>query len=146
MTKGINNMQDTVSTPATRPPSRPAGSRNKRTLFVKSLFTEDDDKVKAIVETAIQRAIYSDADFAKLVLARIAPEPKGRLVQFDKPPLKSLRDISEAIAAVATAISEGRITIEEGEKMASLLNKYAQPVIEEADLEARILLLEQERR
>jgi hypothetical protein len=34
----INN---TVSIPATRPPGRPAGSRNQRTLFVESLFSEN---------------------------------------------------------------------------------------------------------
>jgi hypothetical protein len=139
----INNAE---SIPATRPPGRPPGSRNHRTVFVEALFTEDAEKVRAIVETAIRKAIDGDADFAKLVLARIAPEPKGRLVQFDLPPLKNLRDISEAIAAVAQAIADGKLTIEEGEKMASLLNKYAQPVIEEAELERRILALEDERR
>jgi hypothetical protein len=50
------------------------------------LFTEDADKAKAIVAQAIQKAIEGGADFAKLVLERIAPAPRGRIVQFDVPP------------------------------------------------------------
>jgi hypothetical protein len=73
-TTAINNPE---SIPATRPAGRPLGSRNQRTIFVEAPFTDDAEKVKAIVNTAIQRAIEGDADFSQLVLARIAPEPEG---------------------------------------------------------------------
>ncbi len=141
--EAINNAENI---PSTRPPGRPPGSRNQRTVFVEALFSEDAEKVKAIVETAIRKAIDGDADFAKLVLARIAPESKGRLLSFDMPPLNTLQDVKEAIGAALSAVADGRLTIEEAEKFASLLNKYAQPVIEACDLEARILALEDERR
>jgi hypothetical protein len=143
----INNAESIPATvPATRPPGRPPGSRNRRTLFVESLFSEDTEKVRQIVETAIQRAIEGDADFAKLVLARIAPEPKGRRVEFELPRLNKLSDIKDAINAVLQAVADGALTIEEGEAMASVISKHAQPVIQEADLESRIMALESEQR
>jgi hypothetical protein len=44
------------------------------------------DAANAPVQTAIERAIDGDSDFAKIVFDRIAPPPKGRFTRMDAPP------------------------------------------------------------
>jgi hypothetical protein len=64
VTTSVINNAKSIPASATRPPGRPPGSRNQKTLFVESLFTEDAEKMKAIVAKAIEKAI--EADLAKI--------------------------------------------------------------------------------
>jgi hypothetical protein len=134
----INNAESIPATnlPATRPPGRPPGSRNQRTIFVESLFSEDAEKVKAIVAKAIEKAIEGDAGFAKLALDRIAPAPKGRLVRFGAPSGLGLKGIAAPFDSILAAIGDGYITIE-GTQLAKILEMQAK-ILAETDVEARL--------
>jgi hypothetical protein len=57
-------------------------------------------------------------------------------------PLNILADVQGAIAAVLEGVAAGQLTIEEGDMLASILERHGK-AIAEADLEARIAALEQ---
>jgi hypothetical protein len=119
----INNPE---TMPVKRTAGRPAGSRNRRTVFVESLFTKSTKDVKSIVATAIKRAIAGDADFAKLVLERISPVPKGRRVSFAWPVGLDAEGIGTAFDAVLAALGAGQVTVDEALQIANILKLKAE--------------------
>lgn len=58
---------------------RSIGSRNQRTVFVEALFSDDTEKVKAMVRQAIAKAIDGDVDFAKLIFRSDRSGAKGQI-------------------------------------------------------------------
>src|SRR5262249_21428943 len=116
----MGSKMDTEIIPAKRG-GRPIGSRNQRTVFVESLFSNDPEKVQAMVNTAVTKAIDGDADFAKIVFDRIAPAPKGRFIRMEWPTGLGLAGIATAYDSILAAIGEGLITISEGQELAKIL-------------------------
>jgi hypothetical protein len=78
-----------------------------------------------------------------VLLERIVPVRKGRPVKLTLPPVKTAADVVEAIGATVQAMADGEVTPEEAVTIASVL-EAKRKAIETADLEARIVRLEQQ--
>jgi hypothetical protein len=72
------------------------------------------------------------------------PPRKDRLVQFDLPPIRCLDDIALGMTSIVAAISEGKITPQEGELLSRILGEHAN-VMTTHDLEQRLAALEAKR-
>lgn len=119
-------------------PGRPAGSRNRVTEMAEKLMADDAaDVVRAVIEAARG----GDMTAARLVLDRIAPPRKGRSVSIDLPPVSTASDVAAAMGAVVAAVADGRLTPEEGQAVAALLESRRK-ILETEDLERRIAVLE----
>jgi hypothetical protein len=127
--------------PVKRQPGRPAGSRNRRTLFVESLFRKDAKELREIVATAIRLAREGNVDFAKLILDRVSPAPKGRFIRMGMPVGLGLVGIAAAYDSILAAIGDGLITISEGTELGKLLEMQAK-VLEASEIERRLKALE----
>jgi hypothetical protein len=121
---------------------RPVGSRNRRAVFVESLFQKNTKDVKAIVDKCIDRAKAGDPDFAKLVLDRIAPCRKGALLRFNLPPITCMADVLAGYAGLLMAVSEGHISSAEAVELSTVLDRMRQG-LESHDLDERIRRLEE---
>src|SRR5271169_5967517 len=104
------------------PSGRPPGSRNKVTLLVEGLL---EGEAEQLTRKAIELALEGDMQALRLCLERLMPPHKDRLVNFDLPPVRSLDEISLALAAVVEAISEGKLTPQEGEVLSRILDVQA---------------------
>ena len=80
----------------------------------------------------------------KLVLDRIWPPRKAQPVNVTLPPINSSQDVLAAIAAICTALGEGRLTPDEITALSSVVGRSIQ-VIEHQDFERRIAALEEAR-
>jgi hypothetical protein len=104
-------------------PGKPKGTRNRATQLVEKLLSKDINKVVEVVQAA---AKGGDMQAVKLILDRLAPPPKGRLVAFDLPPINTAADAETAIGAVLAAVAGGKLTIDEGERLASMIARKAE--------------------
>ena len=92
-------------------PGRPRGSRNSVNLMLDQVAEEG---VAAIVRKVVAAATEGDMPAARIVLSRTWSAPKGRPLQVELPDIRTPADLLAAHAAVATAVSDGRLTAQDG--------------------------------
>jgi hypothetical protein len=115
------------------------GTRHRATMLAEKLASND---LKEIVETVVKLAKEGDSAAYTALLNRLWVPPKGRLVAFHLPPIQTAADAEAAIGAVLAAVAGGKLTVDEGDKLASIVQRKAEAthlrVIEErlAELEA----------
>jgi hypothetical protein len=90
----------------------------------------------------IRPAKAGDTCALRLCLDRLMPPQRDRCVYFDLPPNANLEGISQGITSIAAAISEGKITPQEGEVLFRILSGHANIMVS-LDLERRVQKLEQ---
>ena len=94
------------------PSGRPQGSRNRATLLMEALL---EGEAEQLTRKVIELAKAGDTHALRLCLERLMPPGRDRLVSFDLPPLQSADDLSLGVASILQAVSEARITPQEGE-------------------------------
>jgi hypothetical protein len=104
-----------------------------------------EGELEGIVRAVIDEAKAGDTKAREILLARAWPPRKGRKVELDLPEVKTAADIAAALGAVTGAVSRGEITPEEGQAVAALL-EVTRKATETAELEARIVALEKEKK
>jgi hypothetical protein len=102
-------------------PGRPRGSRNAVNLMLDQVAEEG---VAAIVRKVMAAATEGDVSAARLVLSRAWAAPKGRPLQVELPAIDTPDDLLAAHAAVAAAVSDGRLTAQEGASLSTMLETH----------------------
>ena len=102
-------------------PGRPRGSRNAVNLMLDQVAEEG---VAAIVRKVMAAATEGDVSAARLVLSRAWTAPKGRPLQVDLPAIDTPDDLLTAHAVVAMAVSDGRLTAQEGASLSTMLETH----------------------
>jgi hypothetical protein len=119
---------------------RPSGSRNHATLMLDKMLAEDGAEV---VRAVLAAAKGGDMAAARLVLDRIVPVRKGRLVRLNLPPIENAGDVLTALSATVAAMAEGDITPDEAAVVSGVL-ETKRKAIETVELEARLARVEQQ--
>ena len=122
------------------PAGRPKGSRNKTTMAVQALL---DGDAEALSRVAIEKALSGDMTALRLCLERICPAPKDRPLEDDAIKLPSLKTgiLMEISAKILQAVASGKITPNEGQALAGLLESHRR-IVEITNLEKRVAELE----
>jgi hypothetical protein len=123
---------------AVRSPPRPFGSKNKSKQLLDAIIADDPEAPEAIAKTIVDAAKAGKSWACELVANRPWPAHKQRTVAFELPPLNTATDLRDAMNAALQAVAAGILSFDEGEQMCSMLNNYAEPVVEHADLERDI--------
>ena len=121
------------------PNGRPRGSRNKAAATIDRLLEGD---AEGIARQAIDRAKAGDAAMIRLCMDRLCPPRKERHLRFALPDMTTAGDAVKAVAAIAAAVAQGALTPGEAADLSRFVESFAK-AIEIADLEARLLQLEQ---
>lgn len=119
---------------------RPPGSRNKTTQAAQALFSENSE---AICKKCLVLAMQADSTALRLCMERILPASKSSPVHFKMPKIRGLADLAKASQAILQAIANGELTIDEGQSMMALLERY-RTIGETAELVPRLELLEEQ--
>jgi hypothetical protein len=122
-------------------PGRPPGSKNKTTQIVEQLA---DGQAEQLVQKALELAHTGDVSCLRMMLDRIWPPRKAQPINVTMPPINTSRDALAAIAAICSALGEGRLTPDEIIALSSVVGRSIQ-VIEVQDVERRIAALEEAR-
>jgi hypothetical protein len=121
------------------PSGRPPGSRNRSTLMMESILEED---AQEIIGTLVDMAKGRNIHAIRLCMERLVPPGRDRLVSFDLPPMRSVDDVSLGIRSIISAVSEGKLTPQEGEILSRILAEHAN-VMYAADVKGRLEKLEE---
>ena len=121
------------------PAGRPRGSRHRALLALDAIGEEAS---KDIVNAVVTAAKGGDMRAAEILLRRIWPERKGRVVEFDLPPITAPADAVKAVAAIVDAVAAGDLTPEEAQAVAGIV-EIQRRTIETQDLADRIAALEE---
>ena len=92
--------------------------------FIKECEELLRESIPGILNTVIDQARMGNMTAAKIVLERMLPDPRHRLISFD---LRKIESVDDAIAAqgdVIGAFAQGKITLEETEKITRLLQNH----------------------
>src|SRR4051812_16392616 len=74
-------------------PGRPKGARNKVLVTLDAIANANPEEIATTLRTM---ALSGDVPAMKLLLDRMWPAPKGRVVTFDMPPIESAADVIKA--------------------------------------------------
>jgi hypothetical protein len=122
-------------------PGRPLGSKNRVTQTLEQLA---EGQAEQIFQKVSELAQAGDVSCLRMILDRIWPPRKAQPINVTLPPINSSQDALDAIAAICTALGEGRLTPDEITALSSVVGRSIQ-VIELKDIERRIAALEQAR-
>lgn len=118
---------------------RPKGCRNKATQVVLALM---DGAGEQIVQAVIRAALAGDLAAAKMVLDRLAPPARERLVSLpDFPDTATLAGINQASQAILEAVAGGDLTPGEASTLSSII-EMRRRALEAQELSARLEQLE----
>jgi hypothetical protein len=74
------------------------------------LFSSDTKRLKAIVDATLEAAEAKKPWAVLAILNRLWPIPKGSLMSFPLPPIKSVADVAAAQEGLLQAVANGQIT------------------------------------
>src|SRR5262245_18094715 len=124
-----------------RNPGRPPGPKNKVTVALEQLA---EGQAERVLQKVIEGALAGDGSCQKLMLDRVWPPRKAPPINVTLPPINRAEDVLAAIAAICTALGEGRLTPDTTTALSSVIGRSIQ-VIEIHDLERRVAALEEAR-
>ena len=120
------------------PNGKPRGARNRTTLIAEMLFA---DEVEDICKTVIGEAKAGNMQAAKIILDRLVPPKRDRLINIDLPKLDSSSDLLKAIECITRTVGSGQISPSEGEALARIVDIYTK-ALELTEFEYRLVVLE----
>ena len=97
---------------------RPRGSRNKRTMFQEVL----ESRGEAIIKQSQLLALKGDSTALRLCMERLVPIPKPATSRFRLPPMRTAQDVTKVLPAVMRHVSNGRLSAQEGESIARVID------------------------
>lgn len=101
-----------------------------------------DADLKAVARMVVAMAVAGDPTACRLLMDRLWPVPKGRLIEFPLPPVNDGDGVVAAHGALVQAVANGDLTIEEASGLSQLL--CSQLKLNEAILiEKRVRALEE---
>jgi hypothetical protein len=116
---------------------RKRGSKNRTSVIAAALVQGEAEE---LVRKAVELAKNGNIPMLKLLVSPFLP--RERLIKLDLPRMEIADDAVEALAAIALAISEGKISPSEGAALAAVVN-YTSSAIEVADVVKRVDMLEE---
>jgi len=116
------------------PRGKPKGARHKASLMAEMLF---ESGIEMVCEQVLSQAQEGNLQAAKIILDRLLPPRKDRLIKFKLPFIEKASDVLEAGRKICYAVGNGEITPLEGESLSKILEIQAKN-IELFDFGARL--------
>ena len=122
-------------------PDRPRGAKNKATIMLEQL---NEGQAEQLINKTIELAMGGNVRCLGILLDRIWPARKGAPIALDFPPIKSPQDVLDVLAALLTAVGEGRLSPEEALALSQVAQQSVKAV-EQQDVLNRLADLEKEK-
>ena len=119
---------------------RPRGSRNKRTVFQEALESHGLQAISQLKLLAFRP--NPDMTALRLYVERLVAIPKPANSQFRLPRVRTAADLPEALSALTQAVSRGRLSAQEGEAVARIIEGQRH-TFEAGEFDKRLRALEQ---
>lgn len=120
------------------PRGKPKGSKHKTSLLAEKLFEND---IEMVCNQVISQAKEGNLQAAKIILARLLPPRKDRLINIKLPFINDSSDALEALRMICFTVGNGEITPLEGEALSKMVEIQTKS-IELYDFEKRLQAIE----
>jgi hypothetical protein len=120
---------------------RPKGAKGRRPTLQRALDDLVANDAEGIIRIVVGTAKAGDMRAAEIILKRLWPEPRGRLLNADMPEFAATNDLAGKIAAVIAAVANGSMTPEEGRDLVALVEAQRR-AIETVEVEQRLQAVE----
>lgn len=120
-------------------PGRPRSAISRGAVELDALGA---DRGKQLVEVMMEKALAGDTRAADLLLSRIWPARRGRPVEIDSTPIKTVPDYVTAATDVTNAVLRGEMTPHEGRAVSSMLELQVK-TLDYADITRQIAELKE---
>ncbi len=118
---------------------KPKGIRNRATQAVERLL---EGEAEQLTRKAVEMALEGDSTALRLCLDRLSPPRKVESQPVSVAGLAEASTLTQKAEAILTAIGQGQISPDVGERLLTVVSSYAK-ALELDDLERRIAVLEQ---
>ena len=120
---------------------RPLGSRNKRTVFAEMMESHGE----AVIKQCQVLAMKGDPTALRLCIERLVAPCKSSTKPFRLPSVKTTADVGKALQAVLKLVARGRLSAQEGEALAAILDNQ-RTALETEEFAMRLRALEEKSR
>jgi hypothetical protein len=120
------------------PSGRPKGSRHAALI---ALDTIGSKAATAVLKKVAEAAESGDLRASEILLRRVWPERKGRIVELNLPTVDAAADLPKALSAVIAAMAADEITPDEASAIAGVIESKRK-AIETEELDRRLTALE----
>ena len=117
---------------------RPRGSRNKTSKAAKELL---NSHAEPLVRKAMVMAMKENPSIMRALLGYVLPAQKETPVRIGSLPMATISDLEKASEKILKKVASGKLTITEGQGLASLIEGRRE-VIKTEELARRIAALE----
>ena len=100
------------------PAGRAEGSRNRATIALQTILQAEGEQV---VRQAVTMALAGNEVALRLILERLLPVARERMISLDLPEVRKPEDVSDAVRHALEAVTSGEITPSEAETVLALL-------------------------
>jgi hypothetical protein len=121
------------------PNGKTKGTKNRATLAAEQLLQGDLDN---ICRRLIEEDLIGNMQAIKLVLDRVLPPKKDRVIDVQLPKLQTTDDAVNAISIIIDPVASGEITPSEGEAMSRDVDAFIK-TFQAHEIEKRVSMLEQ---
>jgi Family of unknown function (DUF5681) len=134
-----SNLKPFVKGRSGNPAGKRKGTKHRKTLLLAAM--SDGDR-EFVVRKIISQARRGCRVSQRLIVDRIEPARKGSPVKFPLPDIKTIADVVAAHAAIAAAMSKGRLTPTEAMEVAAVV-ELSRQAIKTVDHETRLAQIEE---
>lgn len=120
------------------PRGKPKGAKHRASLLAEKLFEND---IEMVCNQVISQAKEGNLQAAKIILDRLLPPRKDRLINIKLPSINDSSDALEAVRMICFAVGNGEITPLEGEALSKII-EIQNKSIELYDFEKRLQAIE----
>jgi hypothetical protein len=112
-------------------PKGAKGQNDKHTAMASRLANRIGSKsFGKIVDVLVTAALEGDTHAASLLMARLWPAPKTRLVSFPMPEIRTAEDIKMVISGLLNGVSQGILSADEASTLTGIVSKLGEAVAE----------------
>lgn len=122
------------------PNGKARGTKNRVTLAAERLLQGELDN---ICRKLVEEALIGNMQAVKLILDRVLPAKRERVIDVQLPKLNTTDDALRAMSIIIEAVGSGNITPNEGEALSRVIDTFVK-AIQTHEIEKRVDLLEQE--
>jgi hypothetical protein len=120
------------------PKGKPKGAKHRASLLAEKLFEND---IEMVCNQVISQAREGNLQAAKIILDRLLPPRKDRLINIELPPVNDSSDALKALKMICFSVGNGEISPLEGEALSKIIEIQAKS-IELYDFEKRLQAIE----
>jgi hypothetical protein len=123
------------------PAGKPRGTKSRANQLIDKLFSANPEDLEAIVRATVKAARGAEPWAVEAILKRCWIPPKGRLLKFPLPPIKTLEHVAAAQSGLLQAVANGQITSAESVELSAVVERIGK-ALADSQVEERIARLE----